>query len=396
MRRLLTHYAVFLRLPDVARLLAVAFIARMPVGMMSLALLLHLRHVSGSFAFAGGIVGTYLVAMACAAPVAGRIVDRSGPRGVLIATGIVQPLALGLLLFAQALRLPLTALPPLAALSGAFAPPISTLTRTLWRHRFERDEDRRTAFAIDTVLIELNFTIGPMLIALVLLFEPPAAAFAMATLFALLSTPIFLLSPALRYWRLARDEKRHLLGPLTDVRLLRTYVTAVALTFMFGMIEVGYPGYATARGQPALAGVLISLVSIGSASGGFAYGGLHLRVSVERQLTGFLLVMVLPLAAQALVTSVGAFAALAFVSGVLIAPSLTALTLLVTQYAPARYATEAFTWMSTCVVMGIGAGMAVAGQLVERAGASAAFAVAAAACVVATLLSLSLRIKPQR
>jgi predicted MFS family arabinose efflux permease len=334
--------------------------------------------------------------MACAAPVAGRIVDRHGPRGVLIATGIVQPLALGLLLFAQALRLPLTALPPLAALSGAFAPPISTVTRTLWRHRFERDEDRRTAFAIDTVLIELNFTIGPMLIALVLLFGPPAAAFAMATVFALLSTPIFLLSPALRYWRLARDEKRHLLGPLTDVRLLRTYITAVALTFMFGMIEVGYPGYATARSQPALAGVLISLVSIGSASGGFAYGGLHLRASVERQLTGFLLVMVLPLALQALVTSVWAFALLAFVSGVLIAPSLTALTLLVTQYAPPRYATEAFTWMSTCVVMGIGAGMAVAGQLVERAGASAAFAVAAGACVLAALLSLSLRIKPQK
>jgi MFS family permease len=393
MRRLLTHYAVFLRLPDVARLLAAAFIARMPVGMMSLALLMHLRQVSDSFAFAGGIVGTYLVAMACTAPVAGRVVDRHGPRGVLIATGIVQPLALGLLLFARALHLPLTALPALAALSGAFAPPISTLTRTLWRHRFERDEDRRTAFAIDTVLIEFNFTIGPMLIAFVLLVGTPAAAFAMATLFALVSVPLFLLSPALRYWKLARDEKRHLLGPLTDGRLLRAYVTAVALTFMFGMIEVGYPGYATARGQPALSGVLIALVSIGSASGGFAYGGLHLRASVERQLTGFLLAMVPPLAVQSLVGSVWAFAPLAFVSGVLIAPSLTALTLLVTQYAPARYATEAFTWMSTCVVMGIGAGMAAGGQLVEASGAGAAFATGAAACLVATLLSLSLRKK---
>ena len=87
---------------------------------------------------------------------------------------------------------------------------------------------------------------------------------------------------------------------------------------------------------------------------------------------------------------------LAFACGLLIAPSLTALTLLVTRRAPERYATEAFTWLSTCVVMGIGAGMAVGGQLVEAAGAWAAFAVAAAACVVATLLSLSLRIKRQK
>jgi predicted MFS family arabinose efflux permease len=106
--------------------------------------------------------------------------------------------------------------------------------------------------------------------------------------------------------------------------------------------------------------------------------------------------MVLPLAAQAWVASAALFALLAFACGLLIAPSLTALTLLVARRAPERYATEAFTWLSTCVVMGIGAGMAVGGQLVEAAGAWAAFAVAAAACVVATLLSLSLRIKRQK
>jgi len=396
MRRLLIHYAAFFRLPDVLRLIAVVLVARMPVGMMSLALLMHLRELSGSFAFAGGIVGTYLVAMAASAPVIGRIVDRRGPRGILRVTGIVQPLAMGILLFAQPLRLPLAVIPPLAALMGAFAPPISTLTRTLWRHRFDRDEDRRTAYALDTVLIEFNFTVGPALIALVLLLATPAAAFATAWLFALFASPLFLLSPALRYWKLERDEERHLLGPLTEPRLLRTYATAAALTFMFGMIEVGYPAFATARGQPALSGVLIAICSIGSACGGFAYGGTHFSAPIERQLSSFLIAMVLPLTVQALVTSPWLFAPLAFVSGLLIAPSLTALTLIVTHCTPGRYATEAFTWMSSCVVAGIGAGMAVAGQLVETAGAGAAFSVAAAACLAATLLSLSLRVKRPR
>ena len=40
-----------------------------------------------------------------------------------------------------------------------------------------------------------------------------------------------------------------------------------------------------------------------------------------------------------------------------------ALSLLVIRYAPGRYATEAFTWMSTCIVTGVGTGMAVGGQL---------------------------------
>jgi predicted MFS family arabinose efflux permease len=394
MQRFLTRYLAFFRLPDVTSLLAMAFVARMPVGMLSLAVLMHLRDLSGSFAFAGGMVGTTLVAMACAAPVLGRIVDRHGPRGTLIFTGIVQPLALLLLLLARPLGLPLAAIPPIAAAIGAFQPPISVLTRTMWRHRFEHEEDRRTAFAVDMVMIEINFTLGPALIALVLLFASPAAALAVATFFALCAAPVFLLSPALRYWKRAPDEERHLLGPLTESRLLLVYVTTFALTFMFGMIEVGYPGYAIALGRPALSGVLIAFVSIGSAVGGLAYGGMHVALPVERQLSRFLLAMVIPLGAQAWTSSLWLFIPLAFVSGLLIAPSLTALTLLVTRAAPPRYATEAFTWMSTCVVSGIGAGTAVGGQLIEASGASAAFAVGAAACLAATLLSLTMRSKP--
>jgi len=396
MQRFLKRYAVFFRLPDVVRLLAIVLVARMPIGMMSLALLLHLRALSGSFAFAGGVVGGYMVAMACAAPVIGRIVDRRGPRGILIVLGIVQPILLGLILFAEPLRLPLATIATVAALTGAFAPPISTVTRTVWRHRFSEDEDRRTAFAIDTVMIEFNFTFGPALIALILLLATPQAALAVTWMFATCAVPLFLFSPAPRYFRVTRDVERHLLGPLTEPRLLLVYATTAALTFMFGMIEVGYPGFATALGAPALGGALIAFCSIGSAVGGFAYGGMNFSAPVERQLSRFMLAMVPPLALQAWVSSAWLFAVLAFACGLLIAPSLTALTLLVTRRAPERYATEAFTWLSTCVVIGIGAGMAAAGQLVEAAGAWAAFAAAAAACFVATLLSLPLRGRTRR
>src|SRR5207247_9312024 len=124
------------RPPDDQPLFAMVLVTRMPVGMMSLAMLMHLRDLSGSFAFAGGMVGTYLVAMAASAPVQGRVIDRYGPRGALLVTGVVQPLLLGLLLLAQPLHLALAAIAPLAALAGAFVPPVSVLTRTRWRHRF--------------------------------------------------------------------------------------------------------------------------------------------------------------------------------------------------------------------------------------------------------------------
>ena len=391
MQRFLTHYATFFRQPDVPRLLAIALVMRMPVGMMSLAMLMHLRELSGSFAFAGGMVGTYLVAMAASAPVQGRLIDRYGPRGVLLVTGAVQPLLLGLLLLAQPLHLALAAIAPLAALAGVFVAPVSVLTRTLWRYRFEKPDERRTAFAIDSVLIEINFTVGPALIGLILLVGTPAAAFGMTWLFAALAAPLFLLSPARRYWKHEPSAERRLLGPLTERRLLHVYATSSALTFAFGMLEVGYPGFAARAGIPALGGALLAICSIGSGVGGLAYGFMHFALPLERQLPRLLLVMAVPLGAHALVTSAWLLAPLALVAGFLIAPALTALSLLVTHYAPARYATEAFTWMSTCIVIGVGAGMAVGGQLVDAVGPWAAFASAAGAAVVAAIVSLPLR-----
>ena len=96
------------------------------------------------------------------------------------------------------------------------------------------------------------------------------------------------------------------------------------------------------------------------------------------------------MAAHAFGTSPWLLAPLALLAGLLIAPSITALIMLVTHNAPIRYATEAFTWSTTCIVSGIGAGTAVGGQLIEHTGPRGAFALAAASTVVAALLALPL------
>jgi MFS family permease len=56
---------------------------------------------------------------------------------------------------------------------------------------------------------------------------------------------------------------------------------------------------------------------------------------------------------------------LAFFAGALIAPSIAAQSVLISRLAPPRYATEAFTWGSMCIISGLGVGMALGGWLVE-------------------------------
>jgi predicted MFS family arabinose efflux permease len=72
-------------------------------------------------------------------------------------------------------------------------------------------------------------------------------------------------------------------------------------------------------------------------------------------------------------------------------------TLLVSSYAPSRYATEAFTWSATCIISGIGAGNALGGVLLERFDPAVAFGASACAALLAATCALTLKVSaPQR
>jgi predicted MFS family arabinose efflux permease len=389
MKRIARKYVEFIRQPDVARLLVVALFSRMPIGMVGFAMLMFLRESLGNFTLAGIAVGINFVALAIAAPIQGRIIDRQGPRRVLMVTGVVQPLALLAILYTASRAYPFAVVAAWAALAGIFASPITTVTRTIWRHRFDNEDDRRTAFALDAVTIELNFTLGPAIVAGMLAAFGTRAAFALAIATVAASAAIYLASGALAHFkRVAAGQERHLLGPLTEPRLWLIFTATFGLTVCFGLLEVGYPAFGTALGMPALGGILLAVNSIGSAAGGMLYGGMHFRSPVERQFTAAMALMAIPLFLHALWLQPVTFAVVAFFAGALIAPSITAQSVLVSRLAPAQYATEAFTWSSTFIVSGIGVGVAVGGYLVETAGLRVAFATGGVIMAAMALLML--------
>lgn len=390
MRRFAAQYRDFFRKPDVATLMGVALFSRMPIGMVGLAMLMYLRENLGSFALAGSVSGIYFVAMAIGAPVQGRLIDRTGPKLVLAVTGLVHPASLLAILVAAQSGAGFAAVAAAAACAGLFAMPITVLTRTLWRHRFTREDDRRRAFAVDAVMIELNFTLGPAIVAGVLAGAGTRAAFALAIGVTVAALLIFVASPALRYFRPENHGERRMLGPLTDRRLLQVFAATFGLTVSFGFLEVGYPGYATALSAPALGGIFLSVNSLGSAVGGAIFGGLTLRLTIERQFAAVAGLMVAPLLLHYFIVAPGAFGVVAFLAGAAIAPCITCQSVLVSRLAPPHYATEAFTWSSTFIVSGLGAGMAFGGWLIEAGGPKVPFLAGAAVMVAVSLGALAL------
>ncbi len=389
MKRFARKYVEFIRQPDVGPLLAVALFARMPIGMLGFSMLMFLRESLGNFTLAGIAVGINFVAMALAAPVQGRLIDRYGPRKLLYLTGAVQPLALCGVLASAKLGLAFPFLAIASAFAGAFASPITTITRTMWRHLFDTEEDRRTAFALDAVMIELNFVMGPAIMAAILTGIGTTAAFGLAIAVVVAALLVFVNSRGLRYFKPTHGE-RHLLGPLTEPRLLIVFAATFGEAMCIGLLEVGYPAYGVALAAPAIGGLLLSVNSLGSAIGGAFYGGTHFKSRIERQFAATLALMSVPFFLHVIAPTTFLFACAAFLTGALIAPSIASQSVLVSRLAPAHYATEAFTWSSSCIVAGIGIGEAVGGYLLETRGVRFPFGVGAGLLACMALLALAI------
>jgi MFS family permease len=365
MRRFYQPYLDFLKLPDVAPLFLVAALSRMPVSMTALAMTLFLRVTLGDFAQAGTVVGCYFFAMALVAPVLGRVIDRFGPRWPLLVTGWLQPLVLTGVLVAAAQQRGFAVVLTAAVLAGLLPPPITILTRTLWRHRFSSEHERRLAYSLDSVMTELNFTLGPALVGLLVAFTSATVAMVVAIVCNFLAFLLFSNSRALVYWQQDAGGERHWLGPLTDGRLVGYFCLGFGLTFCIGLLEVGYPAYALALASPGLAGLLLALNGFGSALGGVLYGSWQSKQSVEQQYALALTALILPFMLHALLPQLPLFIAVAFFGGFAIAPALTSLTLMTTRRVPALYATEALTWSATFIISGLGIGMGMGGYLIE-------------------------------
>jgi predicted MFS family arabinose efflux permease len=168
----------------------------------------------------------------------------------------------------------------------------------------------------------------------------------------------------------------------------------LAYSGAFGLLEIGVTAYAAEAGRPALAGLILGLMSVGSALGGLAYGSRSWRMQLPQQFALMLLLMGVGIASLGVIAYLPLFTVLGVVAGVVMAPALIIQAMLVAKTAPAQYATEAFTWSTSCLLTGVGLGLAAGGLLLEHANSAAVFASAGAVSAGAAALAYATLRKP--
>ena len=379
--------------PGVLRLASISIIARLPMAMLSIALLVHVRHLTGSFATAGVVAGAFAVSLGVGGGLLGRLVDRRGQTVVLLAGALVAGAALAGTAALPA-RAPLALLVALAVVLGLGMPPVDACLRAILPAIIRDREALRAAYAAESAAIELTWIVGPPLVLFVGVAWSTSAALVVAGAVLVAGTAVFAAQPGSRAWRPAPAPERPRGGSLRAPAMRTLVLLLVFVGVVFGTVEVAVIAAVADLGSPGAAGPLLGLWGAGSLAGGVVAA----RMGGGARTGAGLALMLAALAAGhlALAAAAGSAVALAAVlalAGATIAPTYATIYAMVDHAAPAGTVTEAFAWLETAVAVGASIGAASAGAVADAAGPAAAFAVAGAAGTVAALVA-ALRARP--
>ena len=367
-------------------------VARLPISMVSLGIVLLVSTRTGSYSLAGSVSASYLVANAIFAVLLARLVDRRGQARVLLPAVLLFGVALSLMMTAVERELP-TPVPHLfAALSGAAMPQIGSCVRARWSYLLGDKRMLQTAFAIEAVVDEAVFIVGPALVTLLSTLVHPLAGLVSAVVAAVLGTAALVVQkstepPASR--DAAPDTPPA--GPMRWSVLAPLTVSAFALGALFGGAEVATVAFAEELGHKAASGALLALWALGSLLAGLVVGAVHVDVANSTQFRWSLLSLALLMAPLPFVEGFFLMGVLLLLAGVAISPTLIASVAWVQETVPPSRITEGIAITTTGLAAGVAPGAAIVGIVIDAYGASASYWVPATAGLLGAFVAFTAR-----
>jgi MFS family permease len=390
MAPVLSTYRAVLGAPGALAFTATGLVARLPISMVGLGIVLLVSERTGSYGLAGSVSAAFVLANAAVSVFVSRAVDRFGQHRVLPPAVLVHGAGLVAMMAAVEAGWGTPVPQLLAAVAGAFLPQVGAVVRARWGYVLRDDPDKRrlqTAYALEAVNDELIFIVGPTLVTLLATQAHPLAGLAAALVTGVggtLALATLRASEPPAHRDAARDRPVERLGAAA---LAPMVLCGAALGMLFGGTEVATVAFTEEQGTTSWAGPLLAVWAAGSLIAGLVTGAMAVVSGTLTRFRRGLLALTLLMVPLPWVPSLWVLAVVLFLAGFAISPTLIAAASWVEETVPGERITEGMTVFTTGLVAGVAAGAWVVGVVVDEYGASAAYGVPAAAGGTATLVA---------
>ncbi len=363
------------------------FIARLPVSMVGIGILMYVEAERGSYTIAGAVAGSISIAAAIGGPLSSRLVDKLGQHRVLP----IQILLIVLCSMALVVLIPSDVPAPYLFIfsigSGLAYPSIGALVRSRWTALLVSGPVLLTAFSIESIIDELIFIVGPTIAATTSVKIHPAAPQVIA-MFLLAGGGLWLASMRSTEPPINKHQGKHGKPVILQNGLIYMWGVHIAIGMFFGAVETSIIAFTKLAGQPIYGGIVMAIWAFGSLLGGFVYGGWHFKSPLHKQLIVVSLLLVPATAAMIFIDTISMLALLAIAAGIGISPLLIASAAITQRRSPVGRTTEAIASMYAGIGLGFAFAAAMAGWLIDNRGTNYSFALGAFATLVTFLITV--------
>ncbi|MCK2237623.1 MULTISPECIES: MFS transporter [unclassified Crossiella] len=376
-------YRRLFALPGVRPLVVVTLLARTPIAAGPMVLNLHvLQDLGQSYTWAAVVSVAVTIGLAVGSPLLGRMVDSVGLRPVILMTTVVE----GVFWFASP-WLGLTGLLATAVFGGLFALPVHSISRQAMA-ALVPEAQRRTAFSLDSMVVEAAFMVGPALgVVVVTGLSGQVAMIGVGSCIVLAGIGLFLLNPATRSStsEVATGPRPPRSSWLTT-RMLAVLAASTGAVLVLSGSDLAIVGVLREAGQLPWTSAVIPIWCLASLIGGFVYGAMH-RSYPSLVLMGLLGLCTIPVAFADQWWLLGL---MLIPAGLLCAPTIAATSEEVSRLTPESVRGEALGLHGSALTAGSALGAPLAGLAIDLAGPPWGFVAVGGAGLLSAIVAWTL------
>lgn len=389
--QMLSTYRHALSTAPARQLVIPGFISRLPSIMNSIALVLTVAQISGSYSLSGAITAVYYVCAAITTPCWARLMDSHGQRRVgfpLMALHVVTLTSVGLVAMAGKSTVVIGVL---AGLSGLTQVSWGSVIRARWVYVLQDSPPTTldSAYALESMLDEIGFVVGPVVAATIATQAPVGVALLTSALLTAIGVP-WLLHQRASEPPTIHNGKQKLMDVVTRPGIRGLLVCLALLGVIFGSVEVSVAAIADHVGLKQWTGQTVACFAGGSLISGLWVGSRAWTMKHQTRVSLGATLIAVGLFGAIFAPNLWWVGAAVFVAGWGIAPSTISAASLIADLSPRKRITEGFAWMSLMITLGSAAGAAMAGTVAHDIGAQPSFLIAvASAALVALIMALN-------
>lgn len=369
-------YRAVWAVPTARTVLVLGLICRAPLfGAMVLLTLHVVERLDPRYSAAGLISMAATLAVGVSGPWRGRLLDRWGLRRTLLPSLIIVPLCWVIAPWGAYWLLLI-----LVIVSGLFAVPVFALVRQALLGAIEPAQ-RKPALALDSVLAEMSFMVGPALAVWIAHYWGTAWTL---TVFQLLcaagGAALFVVNPPLRTVTAEAPPVERSTRWVTPA-VLGIFGLTIATTIALSATDLSVVAGLRTLGQPGSIGWVLAIWGLGSAIGGLLFGVMR-RPVAPWLVVAALGVFTMPVL---LARSDWSMAGWLFLAGLFCAPAFTATTEALSRLVPEASRGEAFGWHGSALTAGSAMAAPAVGLAIDGFGWGAGFFVGGGIAVLVAL-----------